>query len=239
MDLANFKLKYVTLCLEELFPLIRVNLARLVGPSKNLIASILLPSSGMEQLEITKIKIKPSVNFKSSKNLSFGLGYVYFKSFPNGVRHAPIKKEENRIWQHITLNAKLGAISVSNRFIFEQRFKDVINKKVNPNLIDGTIYAQRFRYRFQASFKIATISNGRFLLGKVSNELRIRFKTGLSEPEYDQNNFRILTGYPLLENSTIWLGYGRDYNKINSELFVANNILLISINYDFDLRSKK
>ena len=191
----------------------------------------------MEHTQV--ILLKPSVNFKATKSLSFGLGYVYFKSFPNGVRHASIKKEENRIWQHVTLSAKLGSISLSNRFVFEQRFKDVINNKVNPNVIDGTQYAQRLRYRLQLSFKVATIGNGRLLLGKISNELRIRFKSGLSEPDYDQNNFRVLAGTSLIKNSSIWFGYGRDYNKINSELFLANDIFLISLNYDVDLRSKK
>ena len=88
-------------------------------------------------------------------------------------------------------------------------------------------------------FKIVNLKNDRFLLGKVSNELRIRFKSGLSEPDYDQNNFRIYTGYQLLDNSSIWLGYGRDYYKVNSDLFVANDIFMVTVNYDFDLRRKK
>ena len=183
--------------------------------------------------------INPSINYKINKHISVGLGYLLFKSYPYGSYHASIKKGENRIRQHITVSEIIGKVKLSNRFLFEERFKDNINKKVTPNIIDGTTYAQRFRYRLTASFNLFKLKNNQHLLGKISNEIRIRFNSGLSQPDFDQNNLYAYVGYKLLNNSKIWLGYGRDYYKINSTSFITTNILQVAFSYDFDLTKKK
>lgn len=163
---------------------------------------------------------------------------MLFKSSPNGVHHSSIKKGEQRIWQHLTLNSIVGKTTLSNRFVFEEHFKDIINTNVTPNVIDGTSYAQRFRYRILVSFNTFKLNNNNYILGKVSNELRIRFKSGLSHPDYDQNNFGAYLGYKLLYNSKAWIGYGRDYFKVNSDRFVSYYILHFAMSYDFDLTKK-
>ena len=201
-------------------------------------------SSALQMRRVNFVKniganlFKPSLNYKINKRVSFGMGYVLFNSHPNGVNPASIKKGEERIWQHITFNSNLGKSKLSNRFVFEERFKDVINKNVQPNKIDGSTYAQRFRYRLLLSFNTFKLNNGKFLLAKISNEIRIRFGTGLSQPDFDQNNFGAYLGFKLLENSKIWLGYGRDYYKSNAAKFISNDILHLGLSYDINLIKK-
>ena len=170
-----------------------------------------------------------------------GIGYTYFDSFANGENHASIKKNEMRVWQHFTYNTLLGNTIFNNRFVFEERFKDVIDKTQNPNIINGTSYAQRFRYRVTIAFNLFSLKNEKFILGKVSNELRIRFKNGLSESEFDQNNFGTYIGYKLYNRSELWLGYGRDFAKVNSNLFLSYHLLHVSwaYNFDFNKSNKK
>jgi len=182
--------------------------------------------------------IAPSVNYKITKNVSFGAGYMHYTYFPNGVLPSTIKKEETRFFQDLLVNSSLGNIKVNIRFRFEQRVIDLINTNVIPNIIDGNKHANRFRYRLQATTNLMKLKNETFIMGRLSNEIRIRFGTGISEPDFDQNNFAALLGYKLLPNSTIWMGYGRYYFRKNATLYKANNILHINLSYDFDLTKK-
>ena len=183
--------------------------------------------------------IAPSINYKVTKNVSFGAGFMHYTYFPNGVLPASIKKEETRFFQNLTLNSTVGNFKISNRFRFEERVIEVINTTINPNIIDGEKHVNRFRYRIQATTNLVKLKNETFIMGKLSNEIRIRFGTGISEPDFDQNNFAALLGYKLLPNSTIWVGYGRYYFRKNSSLYNANNILHINLSYDFDLTKRK
>jgi len=188
---------------------------------------------------IKAIFIKPSLNYKISSNVTVGLGYAFFRGYPNGVTHASITKDETRFWQHITLKSSVGKTSFFNRFVFESRFKDVINTEVTPNVIDGTAYAQRFRYRLLAAFNLFKLKNNNYILGKVSNELRIKFKTGLSQPDFDQNNLYAYIGYKLVDNSKVWIGYGRNYFKKSEGKYLSEDILHVALSYDFDISKKK
>ena len=60
----------------------------------------------------------------------------------------------------------------------------------------------------------------------------------MSQPTFDQNNFYLYLGYKLQENAKFWVGYGRDYYKVDSSKFIATTILHVAISYDFDLTKK-
>lgn len=182
--------------------------------------------------------IAPSINYKISKNVSFGAGYMHYTYFPNGVLHASIKKEENRFFQDLIVGSSIGSFKINNRLRFEERVIDVINTSVNPNVIDGNKHTNRIRYRIQATTNLVKLKNETYIMGKLSNEIRIRFGTGITEPDFDQNNFAALLGYKLLPNSTIWMGYGRYYFKKSSSLYNSNTILHINLSYDFDVTKR-
>lgn len=179
-----------------------------------------------------------SLSYKFKNNLSVGVGYMYITAFTHGANHPVIPKHEHRILERIGYKSKIGSSSLAHRFVFEQRFKEKIVIEDDLPHISGTTYAQRFRYRIEFTFNILKLKNEKYLLGKISEELRIRFKSGLSDPDFDQNNFYLYTGYQLMDNSKIWLGYGVDYFKINSEKYISNKVLLINFSYDFDFRKK-
>jgi len=183
--------------------------------------------------------IAPSINYKLTNNVSIGAGYLFYKYFPNGVSHSSIHKNENRFYQHITLNSKFNKVSISNRFMFEERVIDLVNTNVSPNVIEGDTYVNRFKYRIQATTNLFKLKNEKYIKGKLSNEIRIRFGNGITEPDFDQNNFKALLGYNLLSNSTIWVGYGRYYYRKNSTLYISNDILHVTLSYNFDISKKK
>ncbi len=187
---------------------------------------------------IKAVLICPSLNYKLTKKVTVGAGHLFFRAYPNGVTHASITKDETRFWQHITLNSIFKKAKFYNRFMFELRFKDVINTEVTPNVINGTMYAQRFRYRILATFNLFKLKNSNYILGKVSNELRIKLKSGLSQPDFDQNNLYAYIGYKLFDNSKAWIGYGRNYFKKSEGTYISEDILQVALSYDFDLTKK-
>lgn len=184
--------------------------------------------------------IQPGVSYKLNKNISVAAGYLLYTYYPNGAAHAPIKKYENRIWQNLVVNSTLGNLKLNQRFVFEQRFKDVIvQNNDNEYSIDGVSYSQRIRYRLEVTANLIKLHDDKIIYGKLSNETRIRFGTGLTTPDFDQNNFAALIGYQLIENSKIWVGYGRYYYKSNATKFISNDILQLTLSYDVDFTKKQ
>lgn len=181
----------------------------------------------------------PYVGYNLTKNVSIGAGYTYVRVHANGAIHPAITKDENRLWQNITLSYKIGKTSFSNRLVIEERFKQSIAIENNKPIISGSTYAQRIRYRFNVSFNLFKLKGDKFILGKVSEEIRIRFENGFSNPDFDQNNFYVFAGYKFFDNFKLWLGYGFDHYKVNEEKYVANRIFHTHLSYDFDFRKSK
>ncbi len=154
--------------------------------------------------------------------------YLNYKSA--GIR-IPSLDYEDRIFQQVALNSSYGKIKIAQRFRFEERFKTKLDK--------SSSYANRFRYRINFDFNLVRLSNGKHLLGKISEEMRIRFGSGLNKPEFDQNNFSALLGYKLFDNSKLYFGYGRDFYKSGKSDYWGDHLLHVVVNYNFDFSKKK
>jgi len=172
----------------------------------------------------------PSANYRFNNYISAGVGYTYVNYNFNGIR-PPSLDYESRAWQHITLYNTLGKFKTGQRFMFEERFR-TSNSGVKS-------YSNRFRYRFSLDFNLFKLNNGKPILGKIEEELRIRFGTGISDPKFDQSNFSALIGYPLLDNSKIYAGYGRDYYQSGNGTYWGDHLLHVMFCYDFDFSKKK
>lgn len=195
----------------------------------------LLQIRRVDFLESTKILFdRVGVNYKLNTHFLFGVGYFYQQSHAYGTFHPAITRKEHRLWEAVTIKSKIGNAKLANRFVFEQRFKDKIIIDGDSHEISGNVYSHRFRYRLLLSFNLFKLKNGKHILGIVADEIRIKSDGGFSDPSFDQNNFDMLIGYELLKNSKVWIGYARNYYKINSSNFLAENTLRINFSYDFD-----
>ena len=172
----------------------------------------------------------PSLNYKLNKSISVGLGYVHLDFKPTGIR-IPTLDYEDRIFQQLALNSSYWNIRIGQRFMLEERFKTKLDK--------ASSYSNRFRYRINFDFNIVRLNHGKYLLGKISEELRVRFGSGLRNPEFDQNNFSALLGYDLFNNSKLYVGYGRDFYKKGKSDYWGDHLLHVVVNYNFDFSKKK
>lgn len=174
--------------------------------------------------------VEPRLDYKFSKCITAGLGYNHSNYNLAGIR-PPTLDYENRFNQHITLFSTLGKLKMNQRFMFEERF---ITKN-NGN----ELYANRFRYRMCLDFNLFRFSNDKYLQGRVSDEIRIRFTEGVSDPIFGQNNFLAAIGYPLLKNAKLLMGYGRNYYNGGTLGYWGDHIFNIAYSYNFDFTKKQ
>jgi len=172
--------------------------------------------------------LAPGVNYKLGKVVTASAGYMYLNFNEEGIR-VPGVDLENRIWEAVSFSSSIWKIKMKQRFMLEQRFLSRRN--------GSEFYQNRFRYRLNLDFNLFKLKNDKYILGKISEEIRIRSRPGYNEPEFDQNNFGVFLGYQLLDNSKIYAGYQRNYYKIPD--FWGDNVLHVIFTYDFDFTKKK
>jgi len=82
------------------------------------------------------------------------------------------------------LKHELGKLAIDHRLRLEERFIDAIVTRDNKQLVDGSNYRTRLRYRLTAS--LAVLPNPALSL-LAYNELFLDFDTGLLPETVDQN----------------------------------------------------
>lgn len=182
--------------------------------------------------------IRPSINYLINDNISLGVGYWFLIANSAGINGPLITRNEHRIWQQLSIKNNLSKVRLAHRFMFEQRYKGKIHIDTDPPMVSGRTYAQRLRYRILVTFNLFKLKNEKPLKFRLFEEVRVRFKAGLSDPDFDQNNLYGLLGYELIDDGMLWLGYGNDYFKINNTNYVSNNLFRIRFDYSIDLREK-
>jgi len=172
--------------------------------------------------------IAPGANYKIKKNLTGSVGYMYLNFYQEGIRISSLDYE-HRIWEAISYSSTLGKVKIGHRFMLEQRYFTRVS--------GTTAYSNRLRYRINFDFNLFKLKNDKYILGKVSEEIRIRSDSGFNEPEFDQNNFGVFLGYKLLNNSKVYAGYQRNFYQIPD--YWGDHLLHVIFTYDFDFSKKK
>ncbi|MCB0697400.1 MAG: DUF2490 domain-containing protein [Chitinophagaceae bacterium] len=108
--------------------------------------------------------VRPSVDYHLQKGVELSLGYSFVRSWPYVPYSQPIPRNEHNIWEQVMLKSNIGKVTLQHRFRFEQRWIGHIEAPASPadeHYINGTDYANRFRYRFIVSFDILKINKDR------------------------------------------------------------------------------
>ncbi len=183
--------------------------------------------------DLQQFVFRPALNYKKNTNVIFTLGYTYIQSHPYGEQPIAIVTPENNIWEQITLKQNLSKLNISHRYRFEQRFigKPIYNSSNEPS-IDGTMYAQRFRYRLTLS---KSISKKEKLFAKTFNELWINIDDkNIMPTSLNQNWLYAGLGYKLSPKVTIQLGYMNRIIKKGDGIHYENNqTIQFTIGFEF------
>lgn len=159
---------------------------------------------------------KTWVNYKFLPNAIVSLGIGNYQTFnENGNFRLPKNNNEIRIWPQLTLNQKLGALNIEQRYRVESRFTT-----------NG--YRNRFRYRFGVSYPFGSEKKGfKPYQISASNELFFTNK----EPYFERNRIQFALGFKPTKSVQIQLGYLHQFDyKINDE--TGRDFLLLGFYYE-------
>ena len=189
---------------------------------------------------------RTGINYQANNRILLRLGYANAFSFPYG--QYPINSmgksfSEQRIFEMISLEDRLGSFDLTHRLVLEQRW---IGRYSSPQLTkqDEYNYVNRARYLFRiqkALRKNNTEKNLPYLA--MYDEIFIGFGKNLGENIFDQNRFSVLAGIKINNKIKIEAGYlsqivqlGR---RVDSKtIFQYNNGVFLNVLYNINCFSK-
>ncbi|OYU82052.1 MAG: long-chain fatty acid transporter [Flavobacterium sp. BFFFF1] len=187
-----------------------------------------------------------SGSYQIQPRLQFRVGYAWAKTFAYG--DLPINRygksyNEHRAFEMVTLTDKLGIVSLSHRFMLEQRW---IGRYTSGDLDKEDQFP--FRNRFRYMFRLQMPLKGQWVVDKTPylvffNELMVNFGKNVPENVFDQNRLGLLFGYRVNSNFSLEAGYisqilqfGREIDGNN--VFQYNNGVMVNTLFSFDLSKK-
>jgi hypothetical protein len=116
---------------------------------------------------------------------------------------------EYRGQQDITWKQDFGNFTLNQRFQVEERFFQNANKE---ELISGTTYFWRFRYRLQGEYSCWKKEN-QYLKAIVYDELMFNGGKNVVKNTFDQNRVYAALQYGVNKNTALELGYLKSFQR--------------------------
>jgi hypothetical protein len=175
--------------------------------------------------------VRPFVHYKFENDLDLAVGYSYIKNYNYSEYSTPIDAIENNIFQQLSIKHKFSEFSFEHRLRFEERFQQNI-VEIAPNIYikEGLKYRNRFRYKFQITVPLTTLSSNQVLELVLYDEVHLDLGNGLRPEKLDQN--WIFIGFSFYPSKHIKIGSGyHDIYLKRGDLFINNQIWETSLIY--------
>ncbi len=165
--------------------------------------------------------LRLGLNYQLMPKVQLRLGYAWIETFAYG--EYPLNSfgkdfTEHRIFQMATLKDDLGRLSVSHRFMLEQRW---LGRYSSPELQkeDEFPLLQRLRYMFRMQYPLQgkTLDNNEFYAAAY-DEIFIGFGKNVNENVFDQNRIGLLIGYRFNKKCSIEAGYLNQIVQFSREI---------------------
>lgn len=181
-----------------------------------------------------QLLIRPSIHYKLNNTVDFAVGYTFIRNYSYAPYSTPIDKNENNIWQQVTLSHASGKVKFKHRFRYEERFIDKVVEKDGHLGVYGTSFTTRFRYRFTTSFPLVNIGEKHELSAQFFDEIWLNLDEGRVLPErLNQNWFYAGLAFEVNPKASIGIGYLNDHLALSGDNFETNNILQTTLSYHF------
>jgi hypothetical protein len=149
-------------------------------------------------------------HYKINNNIDIGAGFAYFSvATQNPEVTFDFNIPEYRGQQDITWKKVYEDFTLNQRFQVEQRFFQNADK---VELLPGTTFFWRFRYRIQAEFNFWKKEN-QFLKAIVYDELMMNGGKNIVKNTFDQNRIYAALDYGINKNITLELGYLNSFQQ--------------------------
>ncbi|MFN8308572.1 MAG: DUF2490 domain-containing protein [Chitinophagales bacterium] len=170
------------------------------------------------------------------------VGYVYTWNYRYGKMPVAVPENEHRLFEQLVWKFSEGRFYFNNRVRLEQRWVEhKSSNSLDAFARNGFVYSNRLRYRFQVSVPL----NHRDLRSKTIylsayDECFISFGKAVTYKFPDQNRAYLGLGYKFSASGSVGLGYMHQLIlRSNATKAESNHTIVVSFNYDFDLRKKK
>ncbi len=188
--------------------------------------------------------LRPSIDYTLNDNVELSAGYSFVRSWPYAPYALPIARNEHNVWEQAMLKSHIGKVTIQHRFRFEHRWVDDIksvNSITGPEYyLDGSTFANRFRYRFILSFDILKINNGRnSIFFNGFDELWINQSDNLMPNSFARNWIYTGLGYKFNKDFNIQLAHMHQYDAAGANNFISSSIIQLSVFKNFALYGNK
>lgn len=151
--------------------------------------------------------VRPGLAVKATPNLTLGLGYDHLHAFPSSSR------DENRLWQSMSLEHRLSKPALSSRLRLDERFIEGIS---------GVIL--RARYRLRATYELA--DGPWYLAGSDEVFANLNSKGEGPVGGFEQNRLFLGLGREIVGHLKLEMGYQWGYQERRSEDLLTHSILV-------------
>ena len=175
--------------------------------------------------------------YKINNNIEVGAGYAYF-SVATQVPEVTydFRIPEYRGQQDITWKQEYGSFTLNQRFQVEERF---IHNADKQELLSGTTFYWRFRYRLQGEYSCWKKEN-QYLKAIVYDELMINGGENVVKNTFDQNRIYAALQYGVNKNIALELGYLNSFQQRASGVdYFDRDIIRFTFFHKINLQKKK
>lgn len=183
--------------------------------------------------------LRTGINYQLNKEVQLRFGYAWIETFSYGdIPLNAFGKQftEHRTYQMATINDKIGKVSLSHRFMLEQRWLGRYTSAVDSK-DDDFLFMNRMRYMIRGQIPL-TKNAPNSLYITAYNEILIGFGKNVGENVFDQNRIGLLVGKAINNSFRIEAGYinqivqlGREVN--NRNVFQYNNGVIVNTYFNF------
>lgn len=174
--------------------------------------------------------------YKINDHLETGSGFAYFSVDTQVPEINPdYNTPEYRGQQDLTWKSNVNKVTLTQRFQVEERF---IRNADKEDLLPGTTFFWRFRYRLQGDYTFWK-KEKQLLKAVVSDEIMFNFGKKIIKNTFDQNRIYAAIHYGLNSNLAFELGYLNSFQRRSNGIdFFNRDIIRFSIFHKIKISKK-
>lgn len=172
--------------------------------------------------EPQQLLLRPGVQLTLRQGVRIGAGYTYVATAPYGESPNVRPTREHRGWQQLSVAHRAGALALSYRLRWEQRWLAAVTSGTDP-----FVHQQRARFLARAHLPIARLARGE-VIGFAYDEYFLPVGHSDAEQVRLQNRAGVGIGIPLDARQRIDIGYMHQWNRITPrETHEINHTLVV------------
>ncbi len=191
----------------------------------------------IQPLQENLFVIRIQGRYKINNHLETGAGFAYFSVDTQVPEINPdYNTPEYRCQQDLTWKSNVNKVTLIQRFQVEERF---IRNASKEELLSGTTFFWRFRYRLQGDYTFWK-KEKQLLKAVVSDEIMFNFGEKIIKNTFDQNRIYAAIHYGLNSNLALELGYLNSLQRrVNGIDYFNRDIIRFSIFHKIKISKKR